>query len=117
VRFDDRAFRVEHWNIPTETGRRVGAVLAAFLASSAYGTVVSAEFAPMPAFWSDQYDIRLQSFGMPGLADDEGVRLLEGALGGDCIVGYHRGDDLMGVVALGMLRTVMGYRDRLGRSR
>ena len=117
VRFDDRAFRVEHWNIPTETGRRAGAVLAARLASSGYDEVVAAGWTPMPAFWSDQYDIRLQSFGMPGLADADGVRLLEGELDDQCIVGYHRGDDLLGVVALGMTRAVMGYRDRLGRGR
>jgi NADPH-dependent 2,4-dienoyl-CoA reductase/sulfur reductase-like enzyme len=116
LRFDERAFRVEHWNIPTETGRRAGAVLAAHLAGSGYDDAVAAGFTPMPAFWSDQYDIRLQSFGMPGLADGGGVRLLEGELGGECVVGYHRGDDLMGVVALGMLRAVMGYRERLGRS-
>ena len=71
----------------------------------------------MPAFWSDQYDIRLQSFGMPGLADDDGIRVLEGDLTDQCSVGYHRGVDLLGVVALGMTRAVMGYRDRLGRSR
>jgi 3-phenylpropionate/trans-cinnamate dioxygenase ferredoxin reductase subunit len=117
LRFDDRAFRVEHWNIPTETGRRAGAVLAARLSGTDYDDVVAREFTPMPAFWSDQYDIRLQSFGMPGLADEGGIRLLEGDLAGECIVGYHRGDDLLGVVALGMTRAVMGYRDELGRSR
>ena len=117
LRFDDRAFRVEHWNIPTESGRRAGAVLAANLADAGYDDVVAAPWTPVPAFWSDQYDIRLQSFGMPGLADDDGIRVLEGDLTDQCIVGYHRGVDLLGVVALGMTRAVMGYRDRLGRSR
>ena len=44
-------------------------------------------------------------------------RLLEGDLAGECVVGYHRGDDLLGVVGLGMLRAVTAYRDRLGRGR
>ena len=68
----------------------------------------------LPSFWSDQYDIRLQSFGMPGLADADGIRLLEGELSGECVVGYHRGDELVGVVGLGMLKNVMAYRAQVG---
>jgi NADPH-dependent 2,4-dienoyl-CoA reductase/sulfur reductase-like enzyme len=116
-RFGGDAHRVEHWNLPTETGRRAGAVLAAYLAGTAYDEVLAAPFDPLPAFWSDQYDIRMQSFGLPGLADPHGVRVLEGDLAGDCVVGYHRGEDLMGVVALGLLREAMAYRDRLGVAR
>jgi len=29
-------------------------------------------------------------------------------------VGYHRGDELVGVVGVGMLRVVNTYRDRVG---
>lgn len=114
VRFDDRPFRVEHWNIPTETGRRAGAVLAAHLAGDA-AAVAAERWEVLPAFWSDQYDVRLQSFGMPGLADADGVRLLAGELSGECIVGYHRGEDLMAVIGIGMLREVTAYRARVGR--
>ncbi len=115
VRFDDRAWRVEHWSVPTDTGRRAGAVLSAYLRDEGYAEVVGARWETMPSFWSDQYDVRLQSFGMPGLADPDGIRLLEGDLGDECIVGYHRGDELLGVVGIGMLRTLSGYRARLGR--
>jgi len=114
-RYADGAHRVEHWSVPTDTGKRAGAVLAAYLAGEGYAEAVAAPFDPLPSFWSDQYDIRMQSFGMPGLADPDGIRLLEGDLAGDCIVGYHRGDDLLGVVGLGMLRALAGYRSRLGR--
>ena len=117
VRFDDRAFRVEHWNVPTDTGRRAGAVLAAYLAGEGYDDEVHAPWELMPSFWSDQYDVRLQSFGMPGLADADGVRLLAGDLRGECIVGYHRGEDLMAVIGIGMLREVTAYRARIGRDR
>jgi hypothetical protein len=116
-RFADGAHRVEHWSVPTDTGKRAGAVLSAYLAGEGYDAVVAAPFDLLPSFWSDQYDIRMQSFGMPGLADPEGIRLLEGDLAGECIVGYHRGDDLMGVVGLGMLRPLTAYRDRLGQGR
>lgn len=116
-RFSDEPLRIEHWNMPTETGRRAGAVLAARLSGQGYAEVVDAPWEPVPSFWSDQFDLRLQSFGIPGLADGDGVRVLEGELSGDCVIGYHRGGDLMGVVAIDMVRASMGYRDRLGRSR
>lgn len=117
TRFDDDAFRVEHWNVPTDTGRRAGAVLAAYLRGEGYDEAVATPWDLLPSFWSDQYDVRLQSFGMPGLADPDGVRLLAGSLEGECIVGYHRGDDLMAVIGIGMLREVTAYRPRIGRDR
>jgi NADPH-dependent 2,4-dienoyl-CoA reductase/sulfur reductase-like enzyme len=117
ARFDDRAFRIEHWNVPTDTGRRAGAVLASYLAGEGYADEVALPWEVMPSFWSDQYDVRLQSFGMPGLADPDGVRLLAGSLDGECIVGYHRGEDLMAVIGIGMLREVTAYRPLLGRDR
>ena len=117
VRFEDAAQRVEHWSVPTDTGKRAGAVLAAFLSGEGYAEVVAAEWDLLPSFWSDQYDIRMQSYGMPGLADPDGIALLEGDLAGECIVGYRRGDDLVGVVGLGMLRALNAYRPRLGRTR
>jgi 3-phenylpropionate/trans-cinnamate dioxygenase ferredoxin reductase component len=114
VRFDDRAHRVEHWSLPTDTGRRAGAVLAAYLSGEGYADVVGQRWEVLPSFWSDQYDTRLQSFGMPGLADPDGIRLLEGDLHEECVVGYHRGDELVGVVGLGMLKAVMAYRNQVG---
>jgi NADPH-dependent 2,4-dienoyl-CoA reductase/sulfur reductase-like enzyme len=118
-RFDHRAFRVEHWSLPTDTGRRAGEVLAAYLRhgpTPAYEEVATKPWEVLPSFWSDQFDIRMQSFGMPGLADPDGVRLLDGDLAGDCVVGYHRSGDLMGVVGLGMVRELMAHRAALGRS-
>jgi 3-phenylpropionate/trans-cinnamate dioxygenase ferredoxin reductase subunit len=117
LRFDDRAWRVEHWNIPTDSGRRAGAVLSAYLSGEGYAEVAGAPWDLLPAFWSDQFEIRLQSYGMPGLADADGIRVLEGDLHDECVVGYHRGDDLVGVVGVGMLRVVNSYRDKVGRAR
>jgi NADPH-dependent 2,4-dienoyl-CoA reductase/sulfur reductase-like enzyme len=115
LRFDDRAWRVEHWNIPTDSGRRAGAVLSAHLSGEGYDEIAASDWTLLPAFWSDQYDTRLQSYGMPGLADADGIRVLEGSLDDECVVGYHRGDDLIGVVGVGMLRVVNSYRDKVGR--
>jgi NADPH-dependent 2,4-dienoyl-CoA reductase/sulfur reductase-like enzyme len=118
VLFDDVPRRVEHWNFPTETAKRAAKVLAADLAARAAGHDSSTdpdpiealgEFTPMPAFWSDQYDMRLQSFGLPALGADD-IRLLEGDLAGECVVGYHRDGVLVGVVLLGLAARFSHYR-------
>ena len=44
------------------------------------------------------------------------VRLLEGEVGGDCIYGYFKGDDMVGVCGIGMRSKVMGYRNKVGLS-
>jgi NADPH-dependent 2,4-dienoyl-CoA reductase/sulfur reductase-like enzyme len=114
-RFGSGAWRVEHWSVPTDTGRRAGAVLAAYLSGDddRYAEVTGALWEVLPSFWSDQYDIRLQSYGMPGLADPDGIAVLEGKLEGECVVGYSRDGQLVGVVGLGMLPRVNSYRDQL----
>jgi 3-phenylpropionate/trans-cinnamate dioxygenase ferredoxin reductase component len=43
------------------------------------------------------------------------VRVLEGDLHGEVVVGYHRAGDLVGVVGLGMLPRVNAYRPLIGR--
>ena len=67
--------------------------------------------------WSDQFDVRIKSYGMPGLADPDGIRLLEGDIADECVIGYHRGLELMGVVGMGMVRVVNSYRDKVGLGR
>jgi 3-phenylpropionate/trans-cinnamate dioxygenase ferredoxin reductase subunit len=114
-RFGPGAWRVEHWSVPTDTGRRAGAVLAARLSGDAhrYQLVTGTPWEVLPSFWSDQYDLRLQSYGMPGLADPDGVKVLEGDLDGECVVGYHREGQLVAVVGIGMLPRVNSYRDQI----
>ncbi len=94
-RYDATARRVEHWCIPTDTAKHAARTLVAALAGQEPDAPA---FAPLPSFWSDQYDLRLQSFGAPGLADE--VQLLEGG-GRDLVAGYYRTGELVGVVALG----------------
>lgn len=101
-RYDDVPRRVEHWSMPTDTARHAARTLLGQDAGP---------FMPLPSFWSDQYDLRLQSFGAPGLGDD--VRVLEGDLGGEAVVGYHRDGRLVGVVMLGAARRQAHYRGLL----
>ena len=110
--FDDEARRIEHWNIPTETGKRVGAVLSAYLAQADnFAELAAQPFAPLPSFWSDQYDMKIQGFGMPGLADR--YELVDGELSGELVMAYFRNDVLIGVVGIGMTSEVMKYRKQL----
>jgi NADPH-dependent 2,4-dienoyl-CoA reductase/sulfur reductase-like enzyme len=115
-RFDDVPRRVEHWNIPTETGKRVGPALASYLRGDGYEPISATPFEPIPAFWSDQYEIRMQSYGSLGLADPDGIEVLEGDISDEVVVSYRRGDQLVGVAALGMLPRVNSYRASIGQA-
>jgi len=125
-RFSATPRRVEHWNIPTEMARKVGKTVALLLAGTATDATpdertsaeqaLSAElskpFAPIPSFWSDQFDTSLLAYGLLDGADD--VRLLEGEVGGDCLYGYFVGDAMIGVCGIGMRSRVMAYRNQVG---
>ena len=110
--FDDEPRRIEHWNIPTETGKRVGVVLSAYLADTEnFAELAAQPFTPLPTFWSDQYDMKIQGFGMPGLADR--YELVDGELSDELVMAYLRNDSLIGVVGIGMTAEVMKYRKQL----
>ena len=101
ARYDAVPRRVEHWSIPTDTARHAARTLAAHLTGDPAGLP---PFAPLPTFWSDQHDFRLQSFGAPALGTAD-VRVLhgdpDGDPDGDLLFGYHADGALVGVVALG----------------
>lgn len=103
--FDDIARRIEHWNLPTETGKRAGATLAALLANE---PVPSTPFKPMPSFWSDQYEHKLQSFGLPGLADE--VLVVAGSPDTECVAEYRRAGKLIGVIGIDATSALVPYR-------
>ncbi|MEY3273919.1 MAG: hypothetical protein RLZZ279_51 [Actinomycetota bacterium] len=111
--FDDVARRVEHWNIPTDTAKRVGQVLAAQLnAAENWPEVLDEVFAPVPSFWSDQFEMHILAFGLLALADE--VKLIHGEIEGDCVFGYYREGQMVGVCGIGMRSTVQGYRAQVG---
>lgn len=102
--FPGRPWRIEHWNMPTETGRHAGRTLAALLAGE---SAPDEAFSALPAFWSDQYDMNIQSYGMPSLGD---AVLVDGDWDGDCIVEYQRDGDVVGVIGVNRAKDLMGYR-------
>lgn len=111
-RFDDVPRRVEHWSIPSDTARRAARTLIAELGHADHD---SSPFTPMPTFWSDQHDARLLSFGAPGLGADD-VRVLDGRLGGQVVIGFHRANVLTGVVGLDAPRATIAHRARIGQA-
>lgn len=97
--------RVEHWHIPGESARHATKTLIGDLR---LGDLQTSDFSPLPQFWSDQNDLRIQAFGVPSLADH--VEIVEGDLDHDAAVGYFRGQHLVGVVLVGMPNRAMHYR-------
>lgn len=97
--FDDECRRIEHWNIPTETAKR---------AAQVFTGVAHGEFRPIPSFWTDQYDNHLLAYGVLSLADE--VKLMDGDVSGDCVFGYFRAGEMVGVCGIGMRSVVQSHR-------
>lgn len=108
--FDTVSRRIEHWNMTVDTARRAGATLAHDLDCD--DDTVLDEFRPLPSFWSDQYDLRIQSFGLPALGADD-ARLLEGSLQDEAAVGYYRDGQMIGVALLDLTGRHAHYRAML----
>lgn len=109
ARYADNYLRIEHWNMPTETGKRAGATLAALLNEQ---PLSDQEFTALPSFWSDQYEYQLQSYGVPGLAAQS--VLVSGDFDGPCIVEYRdEADRVIGVVGIDTIKELMPYRKQL----
>ncbi|MFI7136182.1 NAD(P)/FAD-dependent oxidoreductase [Nonomuraea sp. NPDC050153] len=88
----DTAMRVEH---RTNAGEQ-----ALTVAHNLLNPDTRRPFAPVPYFWSDQYDTRIQAYGY--LRDHDEARVLHGdETGRQLLVLYRRGDRLTGVLAMG----------------
>jgi NADPH-dependent 2,4-dienoyl-CoA reductase/sulfur reductase-like enzyme len=102
-RYDDVPRRVGHWCVPGDTARRAAATLASHLGVRSPDDDV---FTPLPSFWSDQFDVRVQSYGAPALGDR--CELLDGgldhprALTGGVAMAYYRDRRMVGVVLVGI---------------
>jgi hypothetical protein len=58
-------------------------------------------FAPVPYFWSDQYDLKIRAYGY--LRGHDSVEIVAGDVGQRrFLAAYRTGDRLAGVVAVGM---------------
>ncbi len=97
--FDDQLMRVEHW---TNAAEQAEAAARALLGAGA-------PFAPVPYFWSDQYDVKIQFVGVANPDDD--FTVLEGALEDrKFVAGFGRDGRLVGALAFSMPRQLMRHR-------
>ncbi|GAA4030920.1 FAD-dependent oxidoreductase [Allokutzneria multivorans] len=70
------------------------------------------EYRPLPYFWSDQYDTKLQMFGWPLPGDD--LEVVEGTpADGSFIATYRRGGELTGVLGWNSVRGLRPFRQEL----
>lgn len=93
--------RIEHWNIPLESSKRVAReIVKQVNPGSVEGFESEGGFNPLPSFWSDQFEFGILSYGEPRLADE--IILLEGSLGEEFIFTYLRKGSLVAVAGIGM---------------
>jgi 3-phenylpropionate/trans-cinnamate dioxygenase ferredoxin reductase subunit len=109
ARWPNRRFgevmRVEHWDNAVEMGRAAAQRLLA-----ADGEAVP--FEPIPWFWSDQFDRKIQLAGRPG-ADDE-VEVVLGSVEDHKFVAlYHRAGRLTAVLGFSQPGSVVKFRQLL----
>jgi NADPH-dependent 2,4-dienoyl-CoA reductase/sulfur reductase-like enzyme len=98
--------RVEHWTNAAEQGAAAAQNLLAELSGEA-----TVAYAPVPFFWSDQFDSRIQFIGRAH-GDDE-VRIVAGDADGNLLALYGHAGRLRGVLGVNMPRLVMPYRKLL----
>ncbi len=97
--------RVEHWENALEQGAAAARRLLA-------GDGPGVPFEPVPWFWSDQYDRKIQLAGRSGPGDD--VRIVHGSVDDRRFVAlYGRGGRVVGVLGVNRPRHVMQWRNRI----
>lgn len=108
--FDDEPVRLEHWsNAADHAPVAARTVLADLVADDVPSACQS-----VPSFWSDQYDLKLMSVGLPHLGAESTV--LEGRVAdGRFVVGFGRRGRLVGAVGVGSARSLATYRRRIAR--
>lgn len=100
----DEEMRVEHWTNAAEQGAHAGRNLLREAAGEP-----TEPYAPVPFFWSEQYDRRIQFLGRAG-PDDE-VRVVAGSVADRQFAAlFGRAGRLRGVLGLNMPRHVMPFR-------
>ena len=98
----DQSMRVEHWTNAVEQGMHAARRLLA-------GDDGAEPFAPIPTFWSDQYDRRIHFAGHAS-GDDE-VVVVKGSLAERRFVAlYGRDERLVGALAFNRARDLIPYR-------
>ena len=97
--------RIEHWTNAAEQGVAAARSLLA-------GREAAEPYVPVPFFWSDQYETKIQMLGRPR-SDDE-VVVVDGSVAeGQFVALYGRGGRLTAVLGFSRPRQLMAYRQLL----
>ena len=95
------SIRIEHWTHATESADAVAAAILAGDEAPAY--------APIPYFWSDQFEVKIQYAGRAQPTDE--MRIVDGAVEERRFVAlYGRENRITGVLGFSRPRLVMKYR-------
>jgi NADPH-dependent 2,4-dienoyl-CoA reductase/sulfur reductase-like enzyme len=96
--------RVEHWTNAAEQGRAAALTLL-------HGQEAPV-FDPVPYFWSDQYETKIQFVGRVG----PDVRVVDGSLDDDrFVVAYGTEGRIVGALAFSRPARLMAYRSMIAR--
>jgi NADPH-dependent 2,4-dienoyl-CoA reductase/sulfur reductase-like enzyme len=102
--------RLEHWTNAAEQGAAAARNLLATAAGSE-----PVPYAPVPFFWSDQYDARIQFLGRASDSDD--VEVVHGTVGDGAFVAlYGSAGRLHGVLGVSLPKLTMPYRKLLANA-
>jgi len=109
--------RVEHWDNAITMGAHAARRLLAWLDTEEVGGHGSREpepYDPVPWFWSDQYDRKIQLAGRSSGADE--VRVVDGSTQERRFVAlYRRGDSVAGALAMNRPRELLAYQRLIER--
>lgn len=102
----DEVMRIEHWDNAVSMGQHAAKRLLA-------GDGPGEPFAPVPYFWSDQYDRKIQLMGRASPTDR--IEVVEGSLSERRFVAIvGRGDRLVGAIGMNRPPAVMAWAARIG---
>jgi NADPH-dependent 2,4-dienoyl-CoA reductase/sulfur reductase-like enzyme len=103
----DRIMRVEHWSNAGDQGAAVAHNIVA---------ATPEPYAPLPYFWSDQYDAKIQFLGVP--APDGPIRYVVGGPGSERFVVLYGSADksrVLGILGFRSARALMRLRPLFDR--
>ena len=100
---DGGVIRIEHWTNAAEQGAAAARNLLAAPAERV-------PYEAVPYFWTDQYDLKIQSVGLPARAERTTVLEQDGER---LVLGGERGGRLIAAIAFNAPRRLPFYRRRL----
>ena len=107
--YDGAMMRVEHWTNAAEQGEHAAQSLLAWSRGED-----PEPFAPIPYFWSDQYDVRFQMVGTWSEGDAQHV--VEGDPYGETrkgVVAFVRGETVVGALCVNQANRTLPWRNHI----